>query len=107
MASAAGEDAPWRIFLCYTELVILVINKKKIMLFAKNVGGADRIIRIVLGIAIIGAGVFYGSLWGVLGLVVLGTGVFSWCGLYSLIGVSTCKVEPASGEGNTDPVSRE
>jgi predicted phage tail protein len=76
------------------------------MLFAKNVGGADRIIRIVLGVVIIGAGVFYGSLWGVLGLVVLATGVFRWCGLYTLLGVSTCKIEPVSGGGSTDSASQ-
>jgi hypothetical protein len=85
-----------------------VINKKKIMLFAKNVGGTDRIIRVALGIAIIGAGTYYGSLWGLLGAVVLATGVFSRCGLYTLVGVSTCKVNPAvSGEGNSDSPSRE
>lgn len=77
------------------------------MLFAKNVGGADRTIRIVLGIAIIGVGVYYGSLWGMLGVVVLGTGVFSRCGLYTLIGVSTCKVESASGKGGADVPSQE
>ncbi|MBP9751693.1 MAG: DUF2892 domain-containing protein [Candidatus Moranbacteria bacterium] len=77
------------------------------MIYAKNVGGADRIIRIVLGIAIIGAGAYYGSLWGVLGLVVLGTGVFSWCGLYTLLGVSTCKVSSVSGKGNTSAPSQE
>jgi hypothetical protein len=66
------------------------------MMCAKNVGGADRIIRIVLGLVIMSVGAYYGSLWGLLGAVVLGTGIFSWCGLYSLIGVSTCKVEPVS-----------
>lgn len=77
------------------------------MTCTKNVGGADRIIRIVLGIAIIGVGVFYGSLWGVIGLIVLATGAFSWCGLYTLLGVSTCKIEPVSAEGNVDASSRE
>jgi hypothetical protein len=70
------------------------------MAWTKNVGGVDRGIRIVLGIAIIAIGAYYGSLWGVLGLVVLATGVFQWCGLYTLLGVSTCKVEPVSGEGS-------
>jgi len=63
------------------------------MTCTKNVGGVDRSVRIALGIVGMAVGVYYGSLWGVLGLVVLATGVFSWCGLYSLIGVSTCKVE--------------
>lgn len=70
------------------------------MAFQKNVGGVDRGIRIAIGIAIMAVGVYYGSLWGVLGLVVLATGVFSWCGLYSLLGISTCKVE--SGDGSEE-----
>jgi hypothetical protein len=60
----------------------------------KNVGGIDRTIRIVLGLGIAGAGLYFQSWWGLLGVVILLTGVFSFCGLYSLIGVSTCPVEP-------------
>lgn len=59
----------------------------------KNVGGIDRAIRIVLGLAVIGAGLYYQSWWGLLGVIVLLTGAFSFCGLYSLIGVSTCPIE--------------
>lgn len=60
----------------------------------KNVGGIDRSLRIVLGLAIAGAGVYFQSWWGLLGIAILLTGIFSFCGLYSLIGVSTCPVEP-------------
>lgn len=67
-------------------------------MFKKNVGGIDRVIRIILGIVIIGAGVYFQSWWGLLGVVVLLTGVFSFCGLYALIGVSTCPVEPPKAE---------
>jgi hypothetical protein len=59
----------------------------------KNVGGIDRIIRIVLGLGIVGAGVYFESWWGILGVAILLTGVFSFCGLYSLLGVSTCPIE--------------
>lgn len=57
-----------------------------------NVGGIDRVLRIVVGLAILSL-VFVGpkSLWGLVGLVPLLTGLFGYCGLYSLIGVSTCK----------------
>lgn len=68
------------------------------MTFERNVGGADRIIRIVLGIAIMALGAYHGSPWGLLGIVVLATGIFRFCLLYSLLGVSTCKVPSGSGK---------
>lgn len=57
----------------------------------RNVGGIDRMIRIVLGLALIiasAAGTIGG--WGWLGVLVLASGVFSFCGLYRLLGISTC-----------------
>ena len=66
------------------------------MTFQKNVGGTDRGIRIVLGIAIIAVGAYYGSLWGILGVIVLATGIFQWCPPYSLLGISTYKEESES-----------
>lgn len=69
------------------------------MTFQKNVGGTDRGLRIVLGIAIIAVGVYYGSLWGILGVVILATGVFSWCGLYTLLDISTYKEESEENRG--------
>lgn len=70
------------------------------MSFQCNVGGVDRVARIVLGVLIIAFGVYQGSLWGLLGVVVLLTGVFKWCGLYSVLGVSTCKVESNNPESS-------
>jgi hypothetical protein len=61
------------------------------MTIQKNVGGVDRGVRIALGIAIMAIGAYYGSLWGALGLVLLATGVFQFCGLYTLLGISTRK----------------
>ena len=57
-----------------------------------NVGGADKIIRIILGIVLISL-VFIGpkTQWGWIGLIPLLTGVFSFCPLYQLIGFSSCK----------------
>ena len=57
----------------------------------KNVGGIDRIVRIVLGIVIIAVGLFTQSWWGLVGLVPLLTAGMSFCPLYSVIGVSSCK----------------
>lgn len=63
----------------------------------KNVGGIDRILRIVAGLALIvlAANGTIG-LWGWLGLVVLATGVFSFCMPYQLFGFSTCAVKTDS-----------
>ncbi len=56
-----------------------------------NVGGADRILRIIVGLALLSL-VFVGpqTMWGLVGLVPLLTGIFRFCPAYSLIGVSTC-----------------
>ena len=60
----------------------------------KNVGGIDKIIRIVLGLALIGA-TLMGALpvWGWIGIVPLATGLMSSCPLYSLIGMNTCPMK--------------
>ena len=57
----------------------------------KNVGGIDRTIRIVLGVVILAAGVYYGSWWGALGLLPLATAAFSFCPLWVPFGISTRK----------------
>ncbi len=56
-----------------------------------NVGGIDRGLRIVLGIALL-ALVFVGpqTPWGWIGLVPLATGLMGFCPLYPLLGFSTC-----------------
>jgi hypothetical protein len=60
----------------------------------KNVGGIDRILRIVAGLALIVLAAM-GTIgrWGWLGVVVLATGVFSFCMPYQLFGISTCAVK--------------
>lgn len=58
---------------------------------AANVGGLDRILRIVAGLVLLSL-VFVGpqTPWGWIGLVPLITGFISFCPAYSLIGVNTC-----------------
>ena len=64
-----------------------------------NVGGIDRILRIVAGLTLIGlAATGVVGAWGYLGVIVLATGVFSFCGVYSLLGINTCAVKPAEEE---------
>ncbi len=59
----------------------------------KNVGSIDRVIRIVAGVAIIGAGVYYQSWWGAIGAVPLLTGLMGWCPPYAIFGWNTCSIK--------------
>lgn len=54
-----------------------------------NVGGIDRAFRIVLGLAVIGAGILLRSWWGALGALPLLTGIVRWCPVYLPFGTST------------------
>lgn len=61
-------------------------------MFKFNVGGLDRVLRIVLGFVLL-ALVFVGpkTQWGLVGLVPLFTGLLGTCPLYTLFGISSCK----------------
>lgn len=61
----------------------------------KNIGGVDRTIRIVVGLAAIGAGVYFQNWWGAVGLVLIATALISWCPPYALLGISSCKTKHA------------
>jgi ABC-type branched-subunit amino acid transport system permease subunit len=64
-----------------------------------NVGGIDRILRIVAGLALIAlAATGVVGAWGYLGVIVLATGVFSFCGAYTLLGINTCPMRAAEEE---------
>jgi hypothetical protein len=56
-----------------------------------NVGKPERVIRVIVGLGIIGAGVYYQSWWGAIGLVPVFTGILGWCPPYQLLGISTNK----------------
>ena len=62
----------------------------------RNVGSADRVIRVVLGFVMIGAGLYFGSWWGAIGLIPLLTATIRWCPLYALLGISSCPVKQSS-----------
>ena len=59
-----------------------------------NVGGIDKILRIVIGAGLIGATVA-GLLpvWGYIRIVPLATGLMGWCPAYPLLGMSTCPMK--------------
>ncbi len=56
----------------------------------KNIGNAERIVRVVIGLAILGLA-FIGpkSPWAYLGVLPILTGVVGWCPPYTLLGIST------------------
>ncbi|RDL44837.1 DUF2892 domain-containing protein [Marinomonas piezotolerans] len=59
-----------------------------------NVGGLDKGLRIGVGVLLIAlalTGVI--GAWGYLGVIPLATGVFNFCGLYTLLGINTCKLK--------------
>lgn len=58
-----------------------------------NVGGIDRAMRLLLGVLVIAAGLWFQSWWGLLGIIPLGTATFRWCPLYLPFGVSTASEE--------------
>lgn len=55
----------------------------------KNVGKADMIIRIIIGIVIASVGIVYQSWWGLIAIVPLLTAFINFCPLYTVMGCST------------------
>ena len=62
----------------------------------KNVGGVDRTLRIVVGLALIAAAATSTiGAWGYIGVVPLLTGLMGWCPPYAMFGFNTCSVKKA------------
>ena len=64
-----------------------------------NVGGIDRILRIILGLALISL-VFFGEqiigqnlVYGWIGVIPLITGIFKFCPVYTVLGLKTCSTK--------------
>ncbi len=57
---------------------------------AKNVGLIDRLLRAAVGIALIIWALTGGPVWAWIGVVPLATAGFSFCPLYTLLGIRTC-----------------
>uniref|UniRef100_UPI00333F1970 YgaP family membrane protein n=1 Tax=Castellaniella defragrans TaxID=75697 RepID=UPI00333F1970 len=61
---------------------------------AFNMGTADRVLRIIVGIVLIAlAATGTVGWWGWLGVIPLATGLFRYCPLYSLLGIRTCPLK--------------
>ena len=58
-----------------------------------NVGGIDKILRIVVGAALIArAAMGQIGVWGYIGVGPLLTGLFNFCPVYPLLGINTCGI---------------
>jgi len=57
----------------------------------KNMGLMDRRIRIILGLLVIAAGIYFKTWWGLIGVVFLATSLISRCPIYLPFGLSTRK----------------
>jgi len=61
-----------------------------------NVGGIDRILRIVAGVVLVILAILgIGSPWTWIGVVPLATGLLGWCPAYTLFGLRTCPLRKA------------
>ncbi|HNX49151.1 MAG TPA: DUF2892 domain-containing protein [Thermoanaerobaculaceae bacterium] len=56
-----------------------------------NMGGADRLVRLSLGVVIVGAGLYFRSWWGAIGAIPILTAAIGWCPAYQPFGISTCR----------------
>jgi len=57
----------------------------------KNVGNVDMTLRIILGLLIGLAGIYYQSWLGLIGAVPVLTAFLNFCPVYTLFGINTCK----------------
>jgi len=56
-----------------------------------NMGTTDRIVRLVIGVAIAALGFYFKSWWGLLAVIPLATAALGFCGLYVPFKISTLK----------------
>ena len=56
-----------------------------------NMGKIDRILRGIVGIAVIAVGVYYQTWCGAIGVIPIGTALIGWCPAYLPFGISSCK----------------
>lgn len=59
----------------------------------QNVGNIDRVLRVVVGLAVIAWGFVAQNWLGAIGLVPLFTAAIGWCPAYLPFGISTCKLQ--------------
>ncbi len=58
-----------------------------------NVGRTEQIVRILVGIGVVLAGLYFRSWWGLIGIIPIITGSIRYCPLSDVLGISTCRVD--------------
>ena len=69
---------------------------KEVVDMKRNVCGDEEIIRAVLGIVIMLAGISYGSWWGAIGLIPFITAVIEFCPINQAIHHSSCSIHTST-----------
>jgi hypothetical protein len=60
----------------------------------RNVGGTDKLVRIIAGIILLVLAVMgIGTPWTYIGILPLATGLLNWCPAYTLFGINTCRTK--------------
>ncbi|MEM4637757.1 MAG: DUF2892 domain-containing protein [Candidatus Woesearchaeota archaeon] len=72
----------------------------------ENVGMIDRMIRFIIAIIFIILGFLYSPWWFIIAAIALITALLGWCGLYSLLGINTCKVNKTKKTETTKKTSK-
>ena len=58
---------------------------------SRNLANWDRLIRLVLGLALaLGAAFGFLPIWGWVGLILVGTAFMKFCPIYRILGLNTC-----------------
>jgi len=58
----------------------------------QNVGGIDRTLRVIVGLAVVAWGVMAQNWFGAIGIIPIFTAAIGWCPAYLPFGLSSCKV---------------
>ena len=77
----------------YNEVMATAMFNRKDPAMKTNVGGIDKVLRIVAGLALLSL-IFIldgnARWWGLIGIVPLLTGSLGWCPVYMPFGINTC-----------------
>ncbi len=59
-----------------------------------NIHPVERVFRVIIGLILISLA-FWGpsNFWFLLGIIPVVTGLSGWCPLYTMLGISTCKIK--------------
>ena len=63
-----------------------------------NIGKTDKIVRWIIGLAVIVLGFGFKSWWGLVGLIPILTASLSFCPIYPVLGLSSYKIEDKKAE---------